>query len=71
MEPNVASVKATVNLTIPRELRKGSKVQITIAAADGEVLAQTPGKVIAVTFEDKFDAHGIHVATERIHKVSV
>lgn len=70
-EPSLASVKATVDLRIPRELRKGSQVRVAVTTVDGEVLAQTLGKIVAVTFEDKYDNDGFLVATERIHKVKL
>lgn len=70
-EPNRSSVKASVDLMIPKELHKGSQVQIAVMTTGGEVLAQSTGKVIAVGFEDEYNKDGILVGTERSHKVKL
>lgn len=70
-EPNRSAVKATVDLLIPVELLKGSQIRIAVTTVDGEVLADSLGKVVAVGFEDDYDKDGFLVGTERVHKVKL
>jgi hypothetical protein len=69
-EPNRSSLKTSVDILIPRELRKGSEIRLAITGPDGELLAQTKGKVVGVTFEDEYK-DGFLVGSERIHKVKL
>lgn len=54
-----------------RELSKGEEVHLQVVDADGEVVADGYGRVLAVAFKDKFDADGELVETERFHSIKV
>lgn len=68
-EPNASSIKASIYLAIGRQLRKGEQVRVAVTTAEGEVLAQTVGKVVSIAFEDQFEK-GFLVGCERVHRVT-
>lgn len=54
-----------------RELRKGEEIHVQVVDTDGEVVANAYGKVVKIAFDDKYDADGELVQTERVHGLKV
>jgi hypothetical protein len=55
-----------------RELRKGEEIHVQVVDADGVVVADGYGRVVAVQFKDTLDKEsGDVTGTERIHSVKV
>lgn len=66
-EPNVASLKVSGPLNVERDLKKGEEIHVRVVDADGQIIADGYGNVVAVAFKDHRDKDGILVDTERIH----
>jgi hypothetical protein len=69
--PNLASLKVSGGFGLARELRKGETVGIRIIDADGQVLAEADGPVVAIAFKDKRNKYGEVASVERAHTVKV
>jgi hypothetical protein len=69
-KPDVGSVKVSGSLGVGRDLRRQQEVVVTVALADGTVLASGHGKVTGIGFKDTEDKYGL-VTTERIHTISL
>lgn len=69
--PDVASIKISGGFGLKRELRKGETCGIRIIDADGQILAEADGYVVAVQFKDKRNKYGDVESTERAHTVKV
>ena len=69
--PDVASIKVSGGFGLAREMRKGETVGVRIIDADGQILADADGYVVAVQFKDKRNKYGDVESTERSHTVKV
>jgi hypothetical protein len=69
--PDTATLKIGGTLGLERELRKGEEVGVRVVDADGQILAEADGYVVAVAFKDQRDKDGEIVQTERAHTARV
>lgn len=69
--PDTASLRLSGSFDLARELKKGELVGLRIVNADGEIIAEGDGYVVAVAFKDKRDKLGQVVETERAHTVKL
>lgn len=69
--PTESLLRVSGGIFTSRELQKGEEVHLQVVDADGTVVAEGYGKVVAVGFKDRFDEHGHVTETERSHSVKV
>ncbi len=69
--PDVSVIRISGGAMLLKELAKGDEVHMVVSGMDGEIVANGYGHVVAVTFKDKLDEHGIVAATERIQTVKI
>ena len=70
-KPTESLLRLAGGLFTSRELAKGEEIHVSVADADGQVVAEGYGKVVAVSFKDRFDEHGHVTETERAHSAKV
>lgn len=68
--PTKASLGVTGKMVLDRQIAKGEEVVVTIADADGEIIAAGHGAVVSIAFTDKTDSEGF-TTTTREHKVKL
>jgi hypothetical protein len=71
-KPIVGGVKVSGSLTVDHDLQPGDILTVSIADADGQVIAHTTAEVSGIAFK-LLEQSGSVIGTERVHtaKVSV
>lgn len=70
-KPSRMKIGVTGSISIDEQLLKGQRVAVHLLNLEsGELIAESPGTVVAVAFIDKTDKEGF-VTTTREHKVAV
>lgn len=70
-KPTESLLRISGGIFTSRELSKGEEVHLQVVDADGAVVADGYGRVLAIAFKDKADEHNNITATERVQSVKV